>query len=90
MPDPIHLLLRIPPKFSISNTVGVDEEMIKKHIRDQDESYNNAPFEGASSYHVLWAWLVIDIALEIRNRIRNFYPALIVGPSYICHDLSSF
>ena len=74
MPDHIHLLLRIPPKFSVSNTVGfikgksairihreilatkrmtglsfwavgycvstvgLDEEMIKKYIKEQDKS----------------------------------------------------
>jgi len=68
MPDHIHLLLSIPPKFSVSNTVGfikgksairihrellgtkrmtycvstvgLDEEMIKKYIREQDKSDN--------------------------------------------------
>ncbi len=74
MPDHIHLLLSIPPKYSVSNTVGyikgksairihreilctkrmiglsfwatgycvstvgLDEEMIKKYIQEQDES----------------------------------------------------
>ncbi len=38
MPDHIHLLLSIPPKFSVSNTVGLDEEMIKKYIHEQNES----------------------------------------------------
>ena len=74
MPDHLHLLLSIPPKFSVSNTigfikgksairihrellgtkrmtglsfwatgycvstVGLDEEAIKKYIRDQDDS----------------------------------------------------
>ena len=73
MPDHIHLLLSIPPKFSVSNTigfikgksairihrdilkskkmtglsfwargycvstVGLDEEMIKKYIKEQDK-----------------------------------------------------
>ena len=74
MPDHIHLLLSVPPKFSLSNTVGfikgksairihreilqtkrmtglsfwaagycvstvgLDEEMIKKYIKEQDKS----------------------------------------------------
>ena len=48
MPDHIHLLLSIPPKFSPFRGFP----------------YDNAAFEGASSYHVLGAWLVIFFAMN--------------------------
>ena len=56
MPDHIRLLLSIPPKFSVSNTV----RFYKGQEYNQDESDNNAPFEGASS---------------IQARPKNRFPA---------------
>jgi putative transposase len=88
MPDHIRLLLSIPPKFSVSNTVGFikGKSAIRIHRQllgtkrmtglsfwatgycvstvgsDEDTvspfrgfPNDNAPFEGASSKHVLWA-----------------------------------
>jgi len=53
------------------STVGLDEEIIRKYIRDQNNrdnwyssplggfSWDNALFERASSNQALWVWLVI-------------------------------
>ena len=40
MPDHVHMLLSIPPKYAVSqvvNTVGRDEEAIRAHIRNQEK-----------------------------------------------------
>ena len=37
MADHIHLCLSIPPKYSVSHTIGLDEEQIRNYIRGQEE-----------------------------------------------------
>jgi len=39
---------------------------IKLQVIDDVAAGPFAPFEGASSYHVLWAWLVIQSAVQWR------------------------
>jgi len=37
MPDHIHLVLSVPPKYSIAMVlIGLDEEMIRAYVRDQE------------------------------------------------------
>jgi len=35
--DHVHMCLAIPPKYSVANTVGLDEAMIREYIRTQEE-----------------------------------------------------
>ena len=35
--DHVHMRLAIPPKYSVANTVGLDEAMIREYIRTQEE-----------------------------------------------------
>jgi putative transposase len=37
MRDHVHMCLSIPPKYSVS-TVGLDEDMVKEYIRNQEKN----------------------------------------------------
>ncbi len=37
MLDHIHMCISIPPKYSVSQAVGLDEEMVRAYIRDQEK-----------------------------------------------------
>ena len=37
MADHVHMLVSIPPKYSVSSTVGLNEATIAKYIREQEK-----------------------------------------------------
>ena len=36
MPDHVHMLLSVPPRYSVAMTVGLEEAAIREYIQEQD------------------------------------------------------